>query len=377
MGLWSASLCRSADPERRLQVAYGLEQPLNETRAARHGWRFRGNGVAPTTAKGGFLPTTGDRQLSRPPSSLGDMSTNGDEGQGNSPDMADELARRIREVADRAEHLRTAQGMSPLANGTLMQELVTEQDFAGPDPWGPDPVMAARNLAGSTLVAAIDYLRSFATAVEAHQPFAPFLNARGVVEACSVAAYLGEQGIGTRERVRRIVNERLLDIHDHMRLVRRLDPPATPAELTTSELRVRALVDVGRSLGFTIAGGSNNRPFALDEQRPSATRIIDRLLSDDLGEIVYHVMSSPSHSRPGGLLRSIEVGPENSLGSLVGNISLTGKDVTMLTSACMLAIGLALDHLIPMNGWYDSEWRATFLPTLAFAQQARIHWWGE
>ena len=137
------------------------------------------------------------------------------------------------------------------------------------------------------------------------------------------------------------------------------------------------MVEVGRSLGFTIVEGNDRRPFALDEARPSATAIIDRLLPEYLGKIVYHVMSSPSHSRPAGLLRSMIVEPDSSVGPLVGSISLTGKDLTMLTSAVLLVIGLALNHLIPMNGWRDDQWKQTYLPTLKFAQDARIHWWGE
>jgi hypothetical protein len=293
------------------------------------------------------------------------------------PDLADELARRLREIADAAEKLRTAQGLSPLANGALMAELEQENGLAGPDPWGSDPVMAARNLASTVLVAAIDYLRSFAATIQAHQPFAPFLNARGVVEACATAAYLGEQKIGARQRVRRLINERLLDMHDHMRLVRRLDLPASATELADAEQRVQAFVDIGRTLGFTIVEGNNRWPFALDQARPSATAIIDRLLPADLGKIVYHVLSSPSHSRPAGLLRSLEVGQQPAFGPLVGRISLTGKHVTMLTSACLLAIGVAVTHLVAMNGWSDVEWRMTYQPTLQFAQQARIQWWGE
>ena len=124
--------------------------------------------------------------------SLGSMATTSEE----VGDLAPEITRQLRNVADAAENLCTSQGYSPLANGTLMAELEPESDYAAPDPWGGDPVMAARNLAGTALVAAIDYLRSFAAAVEAHQPFAPFITSRGVIEACSVAAYLGEQRIG-------------------------------------------------------------------------------------------------------------------------------------------------------------------------------------
>ena len=122
------------------------------------------------------------------------------------------------------------------------------------------------------------------------------------------------------------------------------------------------LVGTAESFGFVIVPGSDSAPYALDERRPSATALIQRLLTDDLGRILYHLMSSPSHSRPDGLLHSITVGPQPLIGPRVGTLRLTERDATMLTSACLMAIGLAVDTLIAMNGWQEDVVARNFHP---------------
>lgn len=291
-------------------------------------------------------------------------------------DMAVVLARFAREVADAADRIRTVQGLLPLANGSLMAELAYETDFAADEPWGNDPIMAARNLAVTAMVAAIDDLRAFASGVEAHQPFAPFLTTRGVLEACSVAAYLGEKGIGPRERVRRIMNEKLLDLHDHLRMVKQLDLSASQAEISDRQASVRQMVSTAESFGYAVIAGTR-RPFALVERRPSATALISRLFPADLGVILYHLLSASSHSRPSGLLHSVVAGPRTNFGARQANIGLTGRDVTALASTCLLAMGFAMVHLADINGWLTEDWLRVFGPALQYAQAARIHWWND
>jgi hypothetical protein len=253
----------------------------------------------------------------------------------------------------------------------LMTELAHEHEFSADDPWGADPVMAARSLASMALVAAIDYLRAFAQTVEAHQPYAPFLASRAVLEACSVASYLGEQGIGTCERVRRVMNERLLDLHGHIRLVRETALPEGSTEFAEVEERVRMLVDNARGFGFTVVGDGVRRPFALESRRPSATALVDQMFPGGLGKALYYITSSPTHSRAAGLLKSAKVAPEPTLGPQMAQISLTERDATMLHSACVLAFGPTVAALARMNGWTDEAWRQLFDETFQFAQAQR------
>ena len=296
------------------------------------------------------------------------MATNGD---GGLPDLGEEIARRARLLADAADHVRTAEGFMPLPGGTLMTELSRESEFSADDPWGPDPVMAARNLASMALVAAIDYLRAFAQTVEVHQTYAPFLTSRAVLEACSVASYLGEHGIGTRERVRRVMNERLLDLQGHIRLIRDTAPAEGAPELTESEDRVRLLVDIASGLGFNVVGGGDWQPFALDSRRPSATALIDQVFPGGLGKMLYHVTSAPSHSRAAGLLKSAKLAPETPFGPQMAQVGLTERDATTLNSACVLSFGPTIAALARMNGWNDGAWKQLFDETLRFAQTQR------
>lgn len=312
-------------------------------------------------------PAAWAKSRERPVDSLHNMATN----DADLPDLGEEIARRARLLADAADNLRTAEGFIPLSGGTLMTELDHEREFSADDPWGPDPVMAARNLASMALVAAIDYLRAFALTVEVHQTYAPFLTSRAVLEACSVASYLGEHGIGTRERVRRVMNERLLELHGHIGLIRDTASAEGAPELTESEDRVRLLVEIASGFGFNVVDDGDWRPFALDSRWPSATALIDQVFPGGLGKMLYHVTSSPSHSRAAGLLKSAKLGPETPFGPQMAHVGLTERDATTLNSACVLAFGPTVTALARMNGWSNEAWKQLFDETRRFAQTQR------
>ena len=286
----------------------------------------------------------------------------------------------VLQVAEGARSLLESEGLLPLANGSIMRELQVEPQFAAPDPWGSDPIMAARDFASTAFFAATDHMKAFAACVFTRSPFAPFVSARAGLEACAVSDYLAEQGIAPSERVRRIVNERLLDIHDNQHVARNLanpGPPELAGALADMVDRVTALTTIATTLGFTVIAGNERTAYSLDKRRPTATALIRRLFPQELGLMLYHVLSAPSHSRPGGLLRSAAVGSVSPVSPLVANITLTGRDVTFLTSACLLALGQTARSLIAMNGWNSSEWDRLHINALQIAQVARKQEWSD
>ena len=287
-------------------------------------------------------------------------------------ELGREIGRRCRFIADAVDRIRTDEGHGLLPGATLFSELEDEKKFAAEDPWGSDPIMATRGVAAMGLVAATDYLRAFGESIEVHRTYAPFLEARAVLEACAFAAYLGEQKIGARERVRRLMNERLEDHFSRARAVAAQDDPGAADALAEGREKVRQLTEIGGRLGYRVVKGDNRKAFALDKERPSITRLIGMIFPNGLGTLAYHLTSSPSHSRPAGLLASATMTEEPSpLGLAVGRVGLAARDATFLHSLCVMAIGSAVRPLAEMNGWSTTEWGPLFREQVMFAQRQR------
>jgi hypothetical protein len=127
----------------------------------------------------------------------------------------------------------------------------------------------ARNLAVALSVAAADHAAGFADAVERYAPYAPAVAARAAAEACGQIACLCEAHIGARDRVRRMVNERLRSFADERKVIARV--PALAGRLAEVDATVAGLRGCAQSLGYPL------NAWYLSPDPPGMGQLVSRL----------------------------------------------------------------------------------------------------
>lgn len=287
-------------------------------------------------------------------------------------DLAGALADQVVKLTEQAEVIRRA-SLVPLATGTLMAEIKDEKRLAAPDPWGSEPLMSARNLAELAFVGAIDHATAFSVGLRNHLIFAPAVAARATAEAAAIVQYLADVGIGPRERVRRLMNERLLSINAEILIVQYLGSSGRPsnpkaaAGITGLRDTTAQLLSSGTKLGYKARQGKGRQAAHFETPRPSITSLIEQLFEDnqgpsDLGRVFYHLTSATAHSYASGLVRNIEPVDEVTPGLTRGQVGLRRLDGVYLTFGVVHALNEAMDTLGRLNGWdLRSDWEPKHL----------------
>ena len=151
-------------------------------------------------------------------------------------------------------------------------------------------------------VAAGDHARSFADAVERYAPYAPMASARATAEVCGQMAWLCEAGIGARERVRRMTNERLRSFNDELEGGAEGSGPGSAREAGDRNGR-------GPEGDSRVVGLSAYKVY-LAPDPPGMGDLVANLFDEEVGGLMYHLMSSTSHGRVAGMMRAVVADPE-------------------------------------------------------------------
>jgi hypothetical protein len=282
-------------------------------------------------------------------------------------DLGAEVSRTFRELLGSLTMMRESLGAWPGASSPAMDELRFEVELKGPPPWGDDPVVAARNLAVALSVAAADHARSFADAVERYAPYAPAASARAAAEVCGEMAWLCQPGVGARERVRRMTNERLRSFADELKAVRRVPALAAREQQVTDT--IADLRRTATTLGYPV-----NRVY-LAPDPPGMGELVANLFAEDVGGLMYHLMSSTSHGRIAGMMRSVVADPALAglIGPRTGRISLQPHDAAVQASAVLIALQVGVGALAAYSGWDRTDWGQHWTAAAVVADTARRH----
>lgn len=234
-----------------------------------------------------------------------------------------------------------------------LDEIALEaKEFGSKSDWS-GPIQDTHSFGGITLMAATDYVRTFAETFDA--AFTPIYGhlvvARSALESSVVSAWLNDPDIGTVDRVKRGLCEQLYSARELVRLNIEDDPQA----------RVEHWEAVSRAFGWE-PRYENGRPIVNGSKRPSVPAGIEKLLVGEgewrIGRVQWSYLSSVSHVTWYGLRQSV-VEPPAAPG--VTGLSLAGVGTTLQSvyaqAVCLVrALRRAADARFKLMGWQDAEW---------------------
>ena len=236
----------------------------------------------------------------------------------------------------------------PSADSSAMTELAEQPSLSGE--WDDTPIDTAHTHIGLLLTAGEDAMRTFASVIVAEQtPVYSYIPvARFGIECLALAYWLGEPRIGSKERVRRSLNERILSAYEQTRLPCGLNPePSRQARLLEAT-----------ALGYHKTKSKRGRLTCFAPEPPTITRHIQRVLEDEeVGTAMYSYMSAISHGTIWGLIERAETPPEPWAGPVVtAALTISSTNIAGMAVALLLAhlnaFGAYLEHM----GWQPSDW---------------------
>ena len=229
-----------------------------------------------------------------------------------------------------------------------MAEVAAQADLSGV--WDDTPIDTAHTHIGLLLTAGEDAIRTFASTIVADRTplYAYIPLARAGVECLALAHWLGEPGIGARERVRRSLNERIASAYEQSRLPAGMNPePGRQARLLAAT-----------ALGYQKTKSKRGRLSCFAPEPPTIRQHIQRVLEDEhLGSVMYSYMSAISHGTIWGLIERAEPPKEPWSGPVVAAaLIISSSNIAVMAAALVLAhmnaFGEYLDHM----GWDASDW---------------------
>jgi hypothetical protein len=255
----------------------------------------------------------------------------------------------VAETGYAATHGATRESLQdPTADSAAMAELAEQANYAGV--WDDTPVDTAQTHICLLLTAGEDAMRTFASAIIAERTplYAYIPLARAGLEYLALAAWLGEPGIGVRERVRRSLNERIASAYERSRL---------PVGLNPEPDRQRRLLRAAK-LGYKTTSAKRHRFKHFAPARPTSTDHVKRVLEQaDLGHIVYSYTSAISHGTIWGLIERAEA-PSDEPGPVVrAGLSISSSNIGIAASVLMIAHVRAYGGYIKDMGWDEPRWR--------------------
>lgn len=236
----------------------------------------------------------------------------------------------------------------PSVTSQAMVEISEQSSFLGA--WDSVPIDTALTHIALLLHAGEDAMKASAqlarsddVALYAFQPVARF-----GLECFARAFWLCEPGVGTKERVRRSLNERLASAAELARL---------PAALDREPGRQERLLQATQ-LGFQKLS-RKGKPPCFAPERPSITSLVKRVFDDDdLGQVVYGYLSAVSHGTIWGLAE-VAHAPDDRTGPVVTATLVNSSNRLHLAGiALALAQARAVDTTVAHMGWSRPEWEA-------------------
>ncbi|MFA5788068.1 MAG: hypothetical protein WDA71_13985 [Actinomycetota bacterium] len=257
-----------------------------------------------------------------------------------------------------SQELEQTWGSLPAADSLAMAEIASEAEYKGGEPWGDEPVRQAHNFGSLLLVGAEDDARSACRLLsgEPTPVFAHVVLARAALEHAGRAWWLLDPRIGTRLRIARGFNDRLYGLGQQDFL-----PLEEPEKQRARERRMALFAEAER-LGFRKIT-HRKQPPALEEQRPTATSLVRRLLGDHedrrLGSAVYGLFSAVTHGTTFGVSQSVDIdapGAPQTPGVTWGAVFTSSRDVCSALTAIILGLGTAYKSRNDLFGWRSEPW---------------------
>jgi hypothetical protein len=165
----------------------------------------------------------------------------------------------------------------------------------------------------------------------------------------SRAYWLLDPQLGVAGRLARHVSEDLLySLWEVKRAGISLSDGTDPDE------RIEEMLSWGERHGFERIAGSDYRPPALVERRPSVSQLITQMMPSGL--VAYQVYAARSHGTAGGYVNSLVPGTNPITGTDVAQVQVTLADVTEVTAVTLLSFGMVFGRVVDIFGWDADVW---------------------
>ena len=267
-----------------------------------------------------------------------------------------------RDLAIAVEAVRMRRGALPAAESAAMREVADEANYATRS--GLDaPFTLTHTLAGLTLTAVSDYVRTFAEAFTTeHTPvYGHLVLARAALEAATVSRWLSESGLSRDKRLQRGLSEFIYAANEEWKL--KLQPNGREVVKAWIEHASKLDWAVTDEKGRPWTRGSQGKPLVEGEGRPAPAGAIRNLLVDDqtskIGKLQWARLSAVAHvtffGTRGAL--SLDQGVRNPATGLVTVPVGTDAIAVYLQAICITkALRQTAGSLFGLMGWIDGEW---------------------
>lgn len=246
----------------------------------------------------------------------------------------------------------------PDADSQAMREIAQEGawQLEGDETWG-NPVSATHSMAGFQYQLSMEYATAMNSLVESSEP--PFVHAPGALvrpslEAAARSYWLSEAGIGTRERLRRGVNDRLEGLYWN----REYGPPVSREFVAQ---RMARILEVAQGFEFQVLPRSKSRQRFLAPGRPSGRKVVAHLfgalnIDSSVPDVLNLYGSAFVHGAP--LAQTMFAEPVNNPlgGGETSQIRLTNHDANLMLRVAIIALVVAGRMRFIFNGWDEANW---------------------
>ncbi|WP_157581892.1 hypothetical protein [Phycicoccus sp. Soil803] len=223
--------------------------------------------------------------------------------------------------------------------------------------WKPGSSVAARiaaadgELAGVLEEGAVAALLAFDSATDHLRALGQLLNTevvaplatvtRGTVEAAAASAYLLDSDASPNEQARRFLNQMFAALTD-LKLA-----PDEVADREGLERTIEEGIGIGMRLGLAVTRPRRNwePPFLGDRPEHIAARVDRVMLRDDLGKVVYRMLSATAHATPQGLMHYRREVPGGAEGYFASEAKLDDVSIALRHAAAPISVvraGLSL-----------------------------------
>lgn len=259
-------------------------------------------------------------------------------------------------------------GSNPWTDSPAMTELADDTHYAARSGWD-GPITNTHAMGGLTLMAAEDYVRSFAEALASERPpvYGHLVLARAALESSVVCAWLNEDGIARDERVKRGLSEYIYAAVEEERLGLQDDTTVVDDFIAHAAALGWGVTDHN---GKTWRHNSRGNPGVDGVSRPPTARGIRDLLvgseESRIGRMLWSRLSAVAHVTYFGLRWAFV--DEERRGGNVATVQI-GTDLhTVYRQALCISKALrqAANTRFVFMGWLDGEWNGV-------AQDAQRH----
>lgn len=238
------------------------------------------------------------------------------------------------------------------------------------DEWSQTPCRDATLHATFLTTPVLDHLRGLASLLTSTSFLAPATVARAAVEAAGQIVYLSEP-CDARERVRRAMNERLVDLTASKGLAvvfakhEETQPPQHGSEASAQDTvnrqaeRIERILRAAKNQEFKVHRGRqpHQAPY-LEERPPTMTGLAELAISTgarskNLGTVYYKTLSAVAHSKSHGLMTHIldRIPDDPIAGTQMVRPGISATDSARNLIAAPLASVAVVESLFPHVGW--------------------------